>query len=256
VVQAPGWNDLDVVNDLINQTLTDPLGDGSTTYMNSDGTHDIDSLKKAAVQLAVDNAVTNAWSEKPASVTASFLAASFTADTWYAGILPTGPGALNPIGLDPDELAASNHLRGECWKLFGPGRTGHVQTEVRQHGMVVVESNSGRTIGKNATPRRALTTNNWLIRELLVVGKLVRSADRNSDAIEKFLEEIFGRQPGLAVPIAKMVRGDLKASHARIKHADPAWVEQHYGPSSLGLDGAEVVELTEADEVEDEVIDG
>jgi hypothetical protein len=160
----------------------------------------------------------------------------------YSEVFPNGPGVTS-IPDTAEGAEAQKKLINKVWGYIQTGTTGHVQQSIAASGMVLCEAKVSRTHVNEETGKREPTTQlgRFLTSDHALILKYYTApagADfaQASRKLENKLGMVVGRQPELAVTIARQMAAVVRASIASIPHADPKHVAALVAGSLIGDD--------------------
>jgi hypothetical protein len=222
---APGTNGEDFQLQIVDQELVEKLCSQALLdagyFKDEDGVvlADYNALKHGVVQIMLDRHVVSGQRDLAANAVTKF--------ELLAEVLPTAPGVANlPESLE--EAEAKDDLAGKLWNLCNAGVSGHVQKNIPQSGLIVVEAKVARTKVNEETGKREPTTE--LARFLtadreLIMNHLTGPAGAKFVQQARKLENLLGmvteRRPELAGPVARQLGDVVKQAVTSIPHADP-----------------------------------
>lgn len=223
--------DESLVEKLCSQALID-----AGFFRDEDGERiaDTNSMKQGVVQHMLDHHEVSGSKDLATNAVTKF--------ELYAEVLPTAPG-VTTLPTSIEEEVAKGRLATKLWNLCNTGVSGHVQANIPNSGLVVVEAKVARTKINEETGKREPTTE--LARFLtadreLIMNHLTGPAGAKFVAQARKLENLLGmvteRRPELAAPVARQLGDVVKQAVASIPHADPKRVLAITAGSSESVD--------------------
>jgi len=197
-----GLIDRNLVEKLMSQALID-----AGYFKDDEGIPVADdrALKGAVVQAMLEHHVVNDGKEMPAR--------GVTKYELYSEMLPSAPG-ISRLTESAEEDEAKTKLMNKVWGFTNTGTTGHVQQNVAESGLVVVEAQVRRTKVNQETRKTELT---------MEMGRFL-TGDRELIMTHLTGPNLLGmvteRRPELAVPVARQLSVVVKQAMSAIPHAD------------------------------------